>query len=69
MLENVTPVVTLVKVQVVEGKPLKITLPVATVQVGWFITPTIGAAWVGTGSITTFEVAKELQDPLETEKV
>ena len=28
----------------VEGSPLNTTLPVATVQVGWVIVPTVGAA-------------------------
>jgi hypothetical protein len=36
-----------VNVQVpVDGKPLSITLPVATVQVGWVIVPTVGAEGV-----------------------
>ena len=30
-------------VQAPEGKPLKATLPVGTVQVGWVIVPTIGS--------------------------
>ena len=34
----------LVNVQIpVAGKPFKITLPVATAQVGWVIVPTVGA--------------------------
>jgi hypothetical protein len=36
-----------VKVQLpVAGKPFKITLPVATEQVGWVIVPTVGAVGV-----------------------
>ena len=41
-------------VQVPTGKPLNRTLPVAKAQVGWVITPTIGAAGVrGCALITT----------------
>ena len=41
-------------VQVPEaGKPLKTTLPVATVQVGWVIIPIVGAVWVGCALMTT----------------
>ena len=47
-------------VQVPTGKPLNRTLPVAKAQVGWVITPTIGAAGVtGCAFITTFAEATE----------
>ena len=42
------------------GKPLKATLPVGTVQVGWVIVPTTGADVVGTALITTFADATEV---------
>ena len=50
-------------VQVPEaGKPLKATLPVAVVQVGGVIVPTIGAEGVvGWGLITTLLEATEVQ--------
>ena len=35
-----------VTVQLPEGRPLRITLPVARAQVGWVIVPTIGASGV-----------------------
>jgi len=48
-------------VQFPEGKPLSITLPVATVQPGWVIIPIIGAAGVaGCVFITTFAEGAEL---------
>ena len=67
---KVTPSGIRVNVQFpVEGKPFKVTLPVATVQVGWTSKPTIGSLWLGTALITTFAEAEELQVPLETVKV
>ena len=43
----VVPPGDLVSVQVpVAGKPFKTTLPVAKVQVGWVIVPTVGAVGV-----------------------
>ena len=49
-------------VQVPEaGKPLKTTLPVATVQVGCVIFPIVGAVWVGCALITTLPDAGEVQ--------
>ena len=59
----------LVNVQFPEGNPLKVTLPVATEQVGCTINPTIGALTDGAAFITTFAEAIELQVPLETVKV
>ena len=59
----------LVNVQLPEGNPLKVTLPVATEQLGCTINPTIGALCDGAASITTFEVAAELQTPFDTENV
>ena len=59
----------LVKVQFPVGKPLKVTLPVATEQVGGTIDPTIGAVTNGAAFITTFDEEVELQVPLETVKV
>jgi hypothetical protein len=47
-------------VQAPDGKPLKATLPVGTVQVGWVMIPTIGAVVVGTALITTFAEATEV---------
>ena len=47
-------------VQAPEGKPLKATLPVGTVQVGCVIVPTMGDAVVGTELITTLAEATEL---------
>ena len=47
-------------VQFPDGKPLNITLPVATVQVGCVIAPTIGAVGV-TAVITTLADAGEVQ--------
>jgi hypothetical protein len=44
------------------GKPFKVTLPVATVQVGCVTVPTEGAVGVdGEGLMTKFGVAKEVQ--------
>jgi hypothetical protein len=44
------------------GKPLKATLPVGMVQVGWVMVPTIGAVGViGCVLITMFEEAGEIQ--------
>jgi len=51
-------------VQSPAGKPLKTTLPVGTVQVGWVMVPTIGAVVVGTALITTFAEATDVQ-PVE----
>ena len=49
-------------VQVPEaGKPLKTTLPVATVQVGWVIIPIVGAVWVGCALMTTLPDTGEVQ--------
>jgi hypothetical protein len=52
-----------VKVQLpVAGKPFKITLPVATEQVGWVIVPTVGAVGVaGWVMITTLAEDDEIQ--------
>jgi hypothetical protein len=52
-----------VKVQLpVAGKPFKITLPVATKQVGWVIVPTVGAVGVaGWVLIITLAEAGEIQ--------
>ena len=48
-------------VQVPEaGKPLKPTLPVATVQVGWVMVPIIGAVWIGCALMTTLPDACEV---------
>jgi hypothetical protein len=51
-----------VKVQLpVAGKPFKITLPVATEQVGWVMVPTVGAVGVaGWVLITTLAEAGEI---------
>jgi len=43
----VVPPGDLVMVQLPEGRLLRTTLPVATVQVGWVILPTVGAVGVG----------------------
>ncbi len=59
----------LVNVQLAEGNPLKVTLPVATEQVGCTINPTIGALTDGVAFITTFVEALELHVPFETVKV
>jgi hypothetical protein len=48
-------------VQAPDGKPLKATLPVGTVQVGWVMVPTIGAVVVGTALMTTLAEATEVQ--------
>ena len=70
MLVKVTPSGIRVNVQLpVEGKPFKVTLPVAVVHVGCTNNPTTGALCPGTETTTTFADATELQDPLETEKV
>jgi len=48
-------------VQVPEaGKPLKITLPVAIVQVGWVMVPIIGAVCVGCALMTTLPDAGDV---------
>jgi hypothetical protein len=45
-------------VQVPDGSPLSTTLPVETVQVGWVIVPTTGAAGMAlTVRVAAFEVA------------
>ena len=59
----------LVNVQLPEGNPLKVTLPVATEQVGCTISPTTGVLTDGAALITTFVEAVEAQVPFETEKV
>lgn len=49
-------------VQVPEGRPLSITLPVLTVHVGWVIAPTDGAEGVtGCALITILAEAAEVQ--------
>jgi hypothetical protein len=54
----------------VAGKPLRSTLPVDTVQVGWVIVPTTGAVGVaGCVLITTFAEVVEVQVPLLTVNV
>jgi len=68
----VVPPGVLVNVHVpVEGKPFRTTLPVATVQVGWVIVPTIGAAGVaGCALMTTLPDAVEVHpEALVTVKV
>ena len=45
-------------VQLPDGKPLNTTLPVETVQVGWVIWPTVGAA----GTALTVTATCELTD-------
>jgi hypothetical protein len=59
----VVPPGVLVKIQVpVAGKPFNTTLPVATVQVGWVIVPTVGAVGDdGWAVITTLDEAGETQ--------
>lgn len=47
-------------VQFPDGNPLKTTLPVETVQVGWVIVPTTGAGGI-TAVITMAEVGAEVQ--------
>jgi hypothetical protein len=37
----------------VDGRPVKLTLPVATVHVGWLIIPITGAAGTGGGEFIT----------------
>ena len=53
----------LVRVQVPEdGSPLSVTLPVATLQVGWVMGPRVGAVGVtGAALITTRLEASEVQ--------
>ena len=41
------------------GNPLKTTLPVATLQVGWVMDPNVGAAGVGGCALTTAEEEAE----------
>ena len=49
-------------VQVPAGKPFNTTLPVATVQVGWVMVPTVGAVGVaGCALITTLAEAGDVQ--------
>ena len=52
-----------------EGKLVNTTLPVATVQVGCVIIPTIGGDWIATALIGTDAEFNEVQTPLETVKV
>ena len=48
-------------VQLPAGSPLRTTLPVATVQVGWVIVPTTGAEGVaGCAVMTTLAEADEV---------
>ena len=48
----------------VAGKPVRTTLPVATVQVGWVMAPMMGAVGVvGCGLITTLAEATEVHPP------
>jgi uncharacterized membrane protein len=58
----ITPSGVLVTVQVPDdGKPLNTTLPVATLQVGWVMIPTVGADVVaGCASITTSDDDSEI---------
>ena len=62
----VTPPGLLVSVHVpVDGRPLNTTLPVARVQAGWVIVPTVGAEGVaGCAGITTFDDGDEVQPAL-----
>lgn len=53
-------------VHVPDGKPLNATEPVAAVQVGCVIVPTVGAGIVGAALITILDVAGEVQAPLVT---
>ena len=49
-------------VQLPDGKPLNTTLPVAKVQVGWVMVPTVGAAGVaGADPISTLPLTPEVQ--------
>ena len=50
----------------VAGKPLKATLPVATVQVGWVIVPTTGAEMDG-ALLTTCPPVEATQLPAEVD--
>ena len=57
----------LVTVHVPDGKSLNTTEPVATVQVGWVIVPTVGFIGVaGCVLITTFADDNDVQLPFET---
>ena len=47
-------------VQAPAGNPLKATLPVGVVQVGWVMVPTIGTAALGTALMTTLADADEI---------
>ena len=62
----VVPPGVLVRVHVpVAGSPLRVTLPVATPQMGWVITPTVGAVGVGGWAlITTWPETGETQPSL-----
>ena len=61
MLEPVPEMLPGLIVQVPAGKPFRITLPVATVQVGWVMVPTVGAVGVvGCALITTLAEAGEV---------
>jgi hypothetical protein len=46
-------------VQLPDGKPLNTTLPVETVQEGWVICPTVGAAGTALTVTATWELALE----------
>lgn len=54
----------LVSVQVPDGNPVSFTEPVVTVQVGWVMLFTVGAAGIaGAAFITTFPVDGDVQPP------
>jgi hypothetical protein len=58
----VVPAGVLVNVHVpVAGNPFKITLPVATVQVGWVMVPITGAVGVTGCALTVTNVGTEIQ--------
>ena len=52
-----------------DGRPVKLTLPVATVHVGWLIVPITGAVGTGGGEfITALAEAAEVH-PVKSETV